>query len=456
MADKKNFATTGTESYNLEEQTDKQEQIKKQPNEQSPEQTPKQSPEQSPEQTPKQAPEQTPKQAPKQTDDKIILNIQEEPKKALLEKKKKKYIKQGKFFTKINDFLILHSKVKLKDKSTFFHLLSVMINAGIPMVKSLYSLTEQLKKTPRLRLIVTDLGKEIERGGNLSEAMFAYKDVFSDAEIGMVQAGEASGQLSSVLKNLARDAEKSYAIRSKVKSAMTYPIVVIMLLFVVVAGMLVFVVPKLTELFAQTEGQLPLITRIVVGLSNFIVERTVLFSVSILGIILFLILFKKTDNGRYFFDNLKLKLPVFGKLFQQSYLAKFSRSLSSLLDSNISIVKTLEITANSIGNEVYRKKLMLSMEDIKQGIPLAENLTANELFPPMLVNMIDVGEQTAQLDEIALKVAVFYENEVDNAVAGISKIIEPVILIVIGVSVGIIVGAVMLPIMQLTDMAGVM
>ena len=163
---------------------------------------------------------------------------------------------------------------------------------------------------------------------------------------------------------------------------------------------------------------------------------------------------RKTELGRIIIDNFKIKIPIFGNLFKQSYLARLARSLSNLLDSKLSIVRTMEITANSMGNEVYRKRLLIATEDIKQGIPLAESLASSDLFPPMLTNMIEVGEQTAQLDAISAKVAAFYENEVDTTVEGISKIIEPVILILIGGTVAVVVASIMLPIMKLSESAG--
>ncbi len=389
--------------------------------------------------------------------DSLVLNIQDDQSGGvvLTKDKRNQFTPTGNFFKdtyqKFNLFFLSRGSVKQKDKATFFHLLSVMINAGVPMVKSLRSLELQLSENPQLQLVVQDLGASIEDGNSLSESMLSHPKVFSEAEMGMVQAGEASGQLSRVLENLAQDAEKAYQIKSKVKSAMTYPIVIFCLLILVIVAMMVFVIPRLTDLFETVEGELPLLTRIVVGLSDLIVNNKLLLISIVLGIVIFISFFKKTDTGRLFFDNLKLKIPVFGKLFQMAYLSRFARSLSNLTDSNVSIVRTLEITANSMGNEVYRNKLLLSVEDIKQGIPLAENMAATDLFPPMLVNMVDVGEKTAQLDTITAKIATFYENEVDTAVAGISKLIEPIILVVIGLTVGAVVGAIMLPIMQLSD-----
>lgn len=390
--------------------------------------------------------------------ERIVLNIQEEAPGIVLDKKKNKldFSDTGfmQIWKKFNDFLISHSKVKVKDKATFFHLLSVMINSGIPMLQALKSLIAQLEKNPRLQLTVEDLYTSIESGNSLSEAMLASPNVFSEADVGMVEAGEASGQLAKVLENIAEDTEKAYSIRSKVKGAMMYPMVIMVLLVLVVGAMMIYVIPKLTELFTSVQGELPLITRIVVGTSDFMINRWAVILAAVVGFMVFIILFKKTTIGRYVIDDFKLHIPIFGKLLQQAYLSRFARSLSSLIDSNVSIVETLQITANSMGNEVYRKRLLLAMEDIKQGIPLAENLTASNLFPPMLVNMIEVGERTAQLGEITSKVAAFYESEVDTAVAGLSKIIEPIILVIIGLTVGTVVASIMLPIMKLSSLSG--
>lgn len=386
---------------------------------------------------------------------KVVINIDEENKDGIvLDKKEIKGLNNLGFINAVNQYFIAHSSVKVQDKATFFHLLGVMVNAGIPMVTALNSLVSQSDKSPRLKMVVEALAAKIEGGTSLSAAMSSDPDVFIEQEVGMVQSGEASGQLNKVLENLAKDTEKSYTIKSKVKSAMMYPVIVFMLLIAVIFAMMVFVVPKLTQLFENSGAELPLITKIVVGLSDFMVNQKFVIVVGALAIAGGVYAFNKTDVGRYFFDNVKIRLPIFGTLFKKSLLSRFARSISNLMDSSITIINSLEITANSIGNEVYKKRILLAVEDIKQGIPLAENLMESDLFPPMLVNMIDVGEKTAQLDTITAKVADFYEDEVDTAVAGISKIIEPVILIVIGLSVGAVVAAIMLPIMQLSNVAG--
>ncbi len=358
------------------------------------------------------------------------------------------------WYNRVNMSIVKKSKVKVDVKANFFHLLSVMIAAGIPMVKSLNSLVRQSNDSPKMAYVVDKLADSIVGGASLSRAMLEFPDVFTEQEIGMIQAGEASGQINRVLETLAHDTAKASAIKKKVKSALTYPIVIFTLLIAVIAIMLVYVIPQLTDLFSSTGAELPLVTRIVVAMSDFILNQQALIIAGVVGLGVFISFFKRTSAGQYFFDKILISIPIFGILFKKSYLSRFARSLNNLLDSSVTILKTLEITAKSIGNEVYKRRLLLSMEDVKQGIPLAENLTESPLFPPMLVSMIEVGEQTAQLDTIMGQVADFYEQEVDTAVEGISKIIEPVILIVIGLSVGTIVAAIIMPIMQLSNLAG--
>ena len=387
----------------------------------------------------------------------IILNIEEE-KGDLIQLEKEKF--RGKltgnlivdWFHSVNRWLVSHSRIKARDKATFFHLFSVMINSGVPMVQTLRSLALQSEKSPRMQMITESLAEDIEGGMSLSEALTKHDGVFTEQEIGMIQSGEASGQLAKVMDRLAIDAEKAHSIRSKIRGAMTYPVVVFMLLIGVIAAMMLFVVPRLTELFSSLGSELPFITRLVVGLSDFMVAYKLEMAGTLAALIGGGYLFKKTDMGVYFFDLLKLKLPVFGQIFQKGYLARFARSISNLIDSRVTFVRTLDITAQAIGNAVYRKKLILAREDVKQGIPLAESLTESKLFPPMLVNMIEVGEKTAQLDTMMGKVANFYEDEVDTAVASLSKLLEPLILVIIGGVVGTIVAAIMLPIMQLSDL----
>lgn len=357
-------------------------------------------------------------------------------------------------YKRLNQFFIDHSKVKTKDKAVFFRLLSVMLNAGLPLVRSLNTLGVQTEKTPKMSSTLFAMGRSIEGGSSLSEAMGEYTEIFGDSEVGVVKAGEASGRLNDTLKSLAQDVEKSASIAGKVKGAMIYPMVILSLLAVAMFLMMVMVVPQITRLFTQTGAELPLPTRILIGVSEFSVNY---WPIIIVSTMLFFVAFgayRRTRGGRYTLDWIKLRLPVFGDLFKKTALSKFSRGFANLLGSGVPIIKSIEIVSHGIGNDVYKRRLLLTAEDMKRGIPMAENLSDSTLFPNMVVNMVEVGEQTAQLENVMEKVADFYDEEIDTMVNSLSKIMEPLILVIIGVTVGGLVAAIMLPIMQLTDAAG--
>ena len=357
------------------------------------------------------------------------------------------------WFKKANRYFTINSALKGDDKANFFHLLSVMINSGISVVKSLKSLKKQVKRDSHIQVVIGDLLDRVESGQSLSDAMSYHEKEFSEMEIGMVESGEAAGRLNKTLEDLATDISRRIEITHKIKSALIYPIVIIVVLIMVLAAMMLFVIPRLKMLFERAGENLPMITKIVVAISDFLTVNGWAVLIGLLVFVLAIVVGKKTSHGKFLIDKFKLMFPVFGGMFKKTYLARFSRSLSSLLGSGVPIVKSLEITASAVGNMVYTNKILMAAEDMKQGIPLAENLTDANLFPPMIVNMVEVGEKTAQLDEILIKVANFYEEEVSTSVAGMAKIVEPAILVIIGLSVGAIVAAVMLPIMQLSDIA---
>lgn len=357
-------------------------------------------------------------------------------------------------YTRLNEFIIDHSKIKVKEKAVFFRLLAVMLNAGLPLIKSLRTLGVQSEKNPRLSKILYALAGSIEGGKSFSEAMLGYPDVFGDAEVGMVKSGEASGQLNKTLKAIASEQEKNASITGKVKGAMIYPIVILSLLVAAMTLIVMMVVPQLETLFSQAGSDLPLPTKILVTMSD-IANNYFVFV--LIGMVLFGMAFswwRKTRTGRLYIDTVKINLPVFGDIFRKLTLSKFSRGFANMMGSGVPIIKSIEIVSHAIGNEVYKRRLVLTAEDMRRGIPMAENMSESKLFPKMLVNMIEVGEQTAQLENVMLKVAEFYDEEVDNVVSALTKIMEPMILIVIGLGVGFLVAAIMLPIMSLTDIAG--
>jgi type IV pilus assembly protein PilC len=388
-----------------------------------------------------------------------VLNIAQTSGGKVLLRQKTEYVKfTGNVFVdtyrKLNDFLIDHSKVKIRDKATFFRLLAVMINSGLPLIKSLRTLGVQQEKSPKLARSLFEMATAIEGGKSLSEAMSVYPEIFNEAQVGMVHAGEASGQLNKTLRELAEDVEKTASLTGKIRGALIYPVAIMVLLVVVIFVMMVAVVPQLTKLFAQTGHELPLPTQILITVSTFCQNYWPIVILMVVGFVVGVGVWKRTRTGKYLWDYMLIKLPIFGPLIQKAALSRFSRSLSSLMSSGVPIIKAIEITANAIGNEVYKRRLILTAEDMRRGIPMAENMSESKLFPTMLVNMIEVGEQTAQLESVTLNVAEFYDEDVDNVVQALTKVMEPLIIVIIGITVGGLVAAIMLPIIQLTNITG--
>ncbi|MEK7524191.1 MAG: type II secretion system F family protein [Patescibacteria group bacterium] len=389
-------------------------------------------------------------------EEQVVLSIEEGSVPAALLRDVTKKAKEGKaksWFVRVDEFVQSIGKPTPKDKAAFFRLMAIMINAGIPLIKSLDTIAEQTFNR-KLKNAVIEIARAIEKGGTLSASMAFYPNIFSEAHIGMVRSGEASGQLNQILKQLAVEVEKSAAIIRKVKGAMMYPAFIVIVMILVVIAMMIFVVPKISEIFSQSGNKLPALTRGVMAISQIIRQQWMYLLGTVVVLIAGFSFARSTKQGRYATDWMLINIPIFGPLVKKSILARFSRSLGNLLGSGIPIIQGLLINAKGLGNEVYRKRVELASEDIARGIPLGESLRDSPEFPTMMVQMISVGEQTAQLDNIAGKIAEYYEDEVDTTVAGLSKVIEPVILVAVGGIVGAIVGAIMMPIVQLTQVAG--
>jgi type IV pilus assembly protein PilC len=344
--------------------------------------------------------------------------------------------------------------IKTRDKVSFFRLLAIMIAAGVPLVKSLYVLSNQTKNI-RMKKIVATMAQKVEAGKTFSEAMEDFSDVFSDAQTGMVRAGEAGGMLNDILKQIAEQSEKSEALVGKVKGAMIYPIVVFTMMGGAIIVILTMVLPKIMDLFTQTDSELPLSTRSMLAVSDFLRFNAIsLFIAAIIFVVAFNV-WKKTKAGKYMWHNAVLHVPIFGLMLRYVALSRFTRTLSSLMSSGIPIVKSLQIDADAVGNEVYRKRIYLAAEDVSRGIPLAENLTDSKfLFPEMVVSMMDIGEQTAELSKVAGKIADYYDEQVDQMASNMSKLMEPIIMAVMGIVVGGLMVSVMQPIFGLLDVVG--
>ncbi len=343
---------------------------------------------------------------------------------------------------------IFGARVKTKDITIFTRQFATMINAGLPLIKCLSILTQQTE-SQALSDIITDCSKEIEAGRSLSEALSKHPEAFNNLYVAMVRSGEIGGMLDDVLLRVADQLERDAEIRQKIKSAMTYPIVVLAITILVVTAMLMFVVPKFGKMFTELGGKLPTYTQFLVNVSHFLAGwGGLVVIVVIIGLVFAYRRFKATETGRMTIDRIKLRLPLVGTLFHKTAMSKFSRTLGTLISSGVPILGALEITGDTTGNMVVTKALDEVRAGVKEGETIARPLTQAEIFPPMVTQMIAIGEETGALDVMLAKVSEFYDNEVDAAMDSFASIIEPVLLVVLGGAVGSIVIALYLPIFK--------
>ena len=330
---------------------------------------------------------------------------------------------------------------------------SVMIDAGLPLVQCLEILGGQQDHKVFKRTLI-QIRQDVESGSNLADAMRKHPKVFSDLYTNMVAAGEAGGILDTILQRLATYIEKSVKLNGQVKSAMIYPVAVISIACIVVAVILWRVIPVFASLFASLGAELPLPTRIVIKLSNFIADFWLLIGISIFALIFGTKKYHQTYKGKRVLDGILLRMPVLGMLLRKIAVARFCRTLSTLTSSGVPILDGLTITARTAGNSIVEDAIMATRKSVEEGKTISEPLGDTEVFPPMVVQMIAVGEQTGALDTMLSKIADFYEEEVDVAVAGLMKLLEPVLIAFLGVAIGGIVIAMYMPMFSLISQVG--
>jgi len=345
----------------------------------------------------------------------------------------------------------LKGRVSSKAISVFTRQFSVMINAGLPLIKCLDIQVAQVD-SERFKNILKDLITAVEGGSTLADALREHRDIFGDLYINMVEAGEKGGSLATILARLAEYLEKADSIKRKVKGALVYPAAIMIVAVIAVAVLLMFVIPVFAQMFGDLGGTLPLPTRIVMALSEFMVRWWWVIFVSIIVLVLAVRYYYKTEVGNLQIDSFLIKLPIFGTLLKKQAIARFSRTLSTLLSSGVNILDALEITAGTTGNKLVENAVMRARTSIAQGESIAEPLSKEKaLFPPMVVQMITIGEQTGGLDDMLSKVADFYDEEVDQAVANLMNALEPMIIVFLGVVIGGMVMAMYLPIFQMAS-----
>lgn len=351
--------------------------------------------------------------------------------------------------TLLQSSLPFFNRVKMRDVVIFARQLSVMMTASVPIVQGLRILTRQTENVT-FKIIISEIADEVDGGAKFSAALARYPQVFSNFYINMVRSGETTGRLDETLNYLADQQEKDYDLQSKIRGALIYPVFIISGMLVMGVGMMIFVVPKLVDILKETGAELPITTKILIGASNFLVnDWWMILAIIILAIVLFRLIVRSA-TGRERFDTLKLRMPVFGSVYRKVYITRLARSMSTLLGSGVPLPQSLEIVADVVGNAVYKKLTLSTIKEVEDGNPLSTTFGQSPLVPPMLSQMMNVGEQTGRLDYVLGKLADFFAKEVENGVNSLVTLIEPIILIVLGVGVGLLVSAILLPIYNAT------
>lgn len=350
--------------------------------------------------------------------------------------------------------LFTRKKVKSDEIVIFTRQLSAMVSAGVPILRSLNSMAKYAE-SPVFKKAIEAVSREIEGGTSFADALERYPDIFNDVYVNMVRAGEAAGILDEILKRLALQQEKNATIRKKIKSAMTYPMVLVFITIGAFFGLMLFVIPSLGNTIKDLAGEdaeLPGLTQAMMNISQFFVSYWyIVFPLMGAGIWL-LLRYIRTPVGKVRFHNFVIKAPILGTIVRKIAVARFTRTYSALIGAGVSVLEALDITARAVGNKIYEKSLHDAAARVKNGEVFSKIIAEDELlYPPIVSQMLAVGEETGQTDSVLIKVADFYEEEVDTAIAGISSTIEPIMIVFMGGMVGLIAASVMLPITGLAD-----
>ena len=341
-------------------------------------------------------------------------------------------------------------KIKTKEITIFYRQLAILFEANISPLEALRVLGEQTRN-PLFKSLIFDVEKAIRAGESLSQAMAKHPKVFSNFYINVVKAGEVTGKLHEVLKYLADHAEREYNLNHKIRGAFTYPAFIFGLFAIVAVLMMIYVVPQLTSMLEEIGGELPFATKVLIFTSSFLKKWIWLVVLIVIGLVIALMRFIKTEKGGYILDVIKLKIPVFKSLFQKMYLARFAENLKTLLIGGIPILKALDITATVVGNRVYEKIIKEAREKVKVGGNISSAF-ANypKEITPMVSQMVGVGEKAAQLDNILERIAIFYKEEVDRTVANMTQLIEPFMILILGIGVAFLVSSILMPIYNIS------
>jgi len=355
------------------------------------------------------------------------------------------------FLKKINLSLENLRGIPSSEKLFFVQYLGVMIKAGLSLSPSLKTLAKQTKNKNFKRILLS-VQQNIEIGESFSYSLSQHPKVFKELFVNMIEAGETSGNLEKVLSQLHIQMKKDHDLISKIKGALIYPIIVIIAMIGIGTAMIVFVIPKISEVYKEVNATLPLATRALISLSDFVVNNGLMAGTATVILIILIIKIINTPKGKYQFDKLLLKLPIIATIIKKINLARFARTLGSLLKTDIPIIKSFQITSKVLGNSLYREAVKTTTQDLEKGVSIEETLKKfSHLFPPTVIQMIATGEQSGTTDEMLENLANFYEEEVNRTMENLPSVIEPILIIVLGVAVAAMAIAIIMPMYSLTQ-----
>lgn len=346
----------------------------------------------------------------------------------------------------------LHSlnRVRAKEIVFFSHQLATLISATVPLVRALRTIVKQTPN-PYFQIVIAEIASDVDGGMKFSQSLARYSNIFDNFFVQMVRAGETTGRLDKVLEYLAQQKEKDYTLRQQIRGAMIYPAFILAVLLIIAFLMLAFVLPRLSVVLQETGARLPWPTLVLIGLSNFFQKFwwLVLILFLVLGVVIYYL--RTLAEVGFKIDVWKLRLPIFGPLWQKIYFIRFTRSLASLITAGVPIVRGLEISAEIVGHQFYRDLILQTAKKVETGQPLTIIFVKSKYIPPMITNMLNIGEETGRLDQILEKVADFYDGELRRAIASLASLIEPVIIILLGLATAFLVVSILLPIYNLTS-----
>ena len=337
------------------------------------------------------------------------------------------------------------SKVKAKDRVLFSRQLSTLVGAGLPITQSLRTVSEQTQNK-EMNLVINRIISDVEAGKSLASAFEAHPQVFDNVFVNLVAAGEASGTLDDALERIADQQEKDAEVAAKVKGALVYPAIVLVVIMGVIIFMLTTVLPQVEQLYDDLKQSLPFITAIMLAISDFIISFWWLVLLMLVAMVYFARRYIETDSGRAVADQFKLSVPLFGKLFRKMYMARFARTGQTLMSTGVPMLEMMRITGNAVNNVHIKSSLEKASIKVKGGKALSDSITGDPNFLPLVPQMINIGEQSGSIDAMMGKAATFYENELDNEIKAISTTIEPILMVVLAIVAGLMVGAILIPV----------